>query len=136
MVFRVGDQVVLTRTSKIEEYLTQEDYSPEDYFYDRDMSIVDSITSGGNVLSYSQAIYFREDEDGNEYELDEPESSGEGRVWNPADNPDWCWVTLEMLRELKRNTNYNGLDNICSKVVQLYRKHNREHGSAFQFQGV
>lgn len=25
---------------------------------------------------------------------------------------------------------------ICNKIKQLYRKHNNEHGSAFQFKGV
>jgi hypothetical protein len=136
MVFRVGDQVVLTRTSKIEEFLTQEDYTPEEYFYDRDLHIVDSITPGGNVYQYSAAIYFSEDEDFNEVELDEPESSGENNIWDPSQNPEWTWVTLAQLKELKNLATNNGLDNICRKVKQLYRKHNQYHGSAFQFQGI
>jgi hypothetical protein len=136
MVFRVGDHVVLTRTNKIEEFLTQEDYSPEQYFYDRDLYIVDSITAGGNVLTYSHAMYYSEDEEGNELELDEPESSGENIVWDPSSSPDWTWVTLAQLKELKDLATNNGRDNICRKVIQLYRKHNHNHGSAFQFQGV
>jgi hypothetical protein len=137
MTFNVGDLVVLTRVTKIDEWLNDDDYTAEDYFYDRDQYIVDAVTSGGNVLQYSQPVWYREDEDGNEYELDEPESSEEYLRWEPENNPEWCFATLEMLQILKGNhANNTGLDGICKKVLQLYRKHNAFHGSAFQFKGV
>ena len=43
--------------------------------------------------------------------------------------------TKESLKEHFESTN-NAHVAICNKIKQLYRKHNNNHGSAFQFSGV
>lgn len=137
MSFKVGDEVVLTRKHKVEEFLEIDDYTPEEFFQDRDLAFVKSVDAVGNVYKYSYGDRFDVDEDGESFELDYPRPSEDVHTWNPSDQDleqGWMWITLQQLKELKHSV--NGLDSICKKVVQLYRKHNNNHGSAFQFKGV
>ena len=136
MPFQIDDEIVLTRRARIQDYLDT-DYSPEEFFNDRDLAFVVSVHEDGSVNEYSYATYFDVDEDGDEIELDFPIPSSEISTWNPNDEEpeeEWQWVTLQMLKDLKHST--NGLDSICRKVLYLHRKHNNYHGSAFQFKGV
>ena len=137
MSYRIGDQIVMTRQIKLDEFAEQEDYTPQEFMDDRDLAFVESLNDDGSVFEFSYATYWAEDEDGNHVDLDEPISDGlihryDATQEDPLEG--WTWVTLEMLKDLKKPT--VGLDSVCKKVVQLYRKHNNNHGSAFQFKGV
>ena len=137
MSYRIGDQIVLTRQIKLDEFAEQEDYTPEEFMDDRDLAFVESLNDDGSVFEFSYATYWTEDEDGNHVDLDEPIPDGLIHRYDATqEDPEegWTWVTLEMLKDLKKPT--VGLDSVCKKVVQLYRKHNNQHGSAFQFKGV
>lgn len=136
--FNVGDQVIMSRSGKIAEYLIDSDYEPEEYFSDRDLVIVTAVNDDGSVHKYAYARYYGVDEDGHEYEYDEPQPDyDDERTWNASDNPEWEWFTLQMLKDLKAEAfgDYK-LDIICRKVLWLYKKHNNNLNTEFKWSNV
>ena len=53
----------------------------------------------------------------------------------PVDINDYLIHTKQSLTEHFQSTNQQYAA-ICNKIKQLYRKHNNNHGSLFQFKGV
>ena len=139
MSFQIGDEVILTRKHKLEEFVQMDDYTPQEFFYDRDLAFVVSINNDGSVQKYCYGTFWTDDENSESYELDHAVPNYDDiHTWNPSEHDNregWTWVTLQMLKDLKIANN-GTLDSICRKVIQLYRKHNNNHGSAYQFKGV
>ena len=135
--FNVGDKVIMSRFDKVQQFLIDGDYEAEDYFYDRDLCFVTAINDDGSVHKYAYATYYGVNDDGDEYEYDEPQPDyDDERRWIASDNPEWDWYTMDMLKAIKTNSYENNkIDIICRKVIQLYHKHNN-NSSGFKWSNI
>lgn len=135
--FNVGNEIVMARITSVQEILIENDYPAEDFFHERDLAFVSAINEDGSVREYEYARYYGYNSDTDEeYELDQPEPNGSVEVWNNDLHPEFAWYTLEMLESLKSGFySTNKLDIICSKVLQLYRKHNNSNAT-FKWKGI
>jgi len=110
MLYNVGDKVAFFNT-------------------DEDFSFVSDIN---HYLDYDVAFYLITDI------LDDKTIIVQGKSESrkiPVVIDEYMIHTRESLTETLLSLNNLHMA-ICSKIKQLYRKHNKNHGSAFQFKGV